>query len=65
MTVAGYIILIGSVLASFVSAYKKTFIMSAELEGQHLGSTVFTAWQMSVCDKRTARHGCIFFPKIL
>ena len=55
VTVAGYVILIWSVLASFVSAYKKTFIMNAELEGQQFGTTVFTSWQMSVSDKSTAR----------
>ena len=55
VTVAGYVILIGSVLASFVSAYKKTFIMNAELEGQQFGTMVFTSWQMSVSDKSTAR----------
>ena len=53
--VAGYVILIWSVLASFVSAYKKTFIMNAEMEGQQFGTTVFTSWQMSVSDKSTAR----------
>ena len=55
VTVAGYVILIGSVLASFVSAYKKTFIMNAELEGQQFGTMVFTSWQMSVSDKSTAK----------
>ena len=55
VTVAGYIILIWSVLANFVSAYKKTFIMNAELEGQQFGTTVFTSWQMSVSDRSTAR----------
>ena len=55
VTVAGYVIFIWSVLANFVSAYKKTFIMNAELEGQQFGTTVFTSWQMSVCDRSTAR----------
>ena len=55
VTVAGYVILIASALASFVSAYKKTFVMNAELEGQKFGTTVFTSWQMSVSDKNTAR----------
>ena len=56
VTFIGYAVYLLSTMASFVSAYKASFIDNAEMEARKFGSTVFSAWQMTIEDKKSAKE---------
>merc|ERR1712117_572469 len=55
VTGIGYVIYIGAILVGFMSAYKRSFIDSANLERKQFGVTIFSSWQMSVQDQKTSQ----------
>eukprot|EP00092_Neocalanus_flemingeri_P031291 GFUD01033987.1.p1 GENE.GFUD01033987.1~~GFUD01033987.1.p1 ORF type:complete len:570 (+),score=65.47 GFUD01033987.1:106-1710(+) len=55
-TLAGYLVYLLITLANVVTAYKKSFIDSAESVGKKYGTAVFTAWEMTIEDKSSAQQ---------
>ena len=56
VTFIGYAVYLLSTMASFVSAYKASFIDNAEMEAAKFGTTVFSIWQMTIEDQDSARE---------
>ena len=56
VTFIGYAVYLISTMASFVSAYKASFIDNAEMEAAKFGTTVFSIWQMTIEDQDSAKE---------